>query len=79
MATTQAESDQTVICDTCGGEYHFCCVGLDILPRLKYKCPDCVLEIEWNDKKDFTLHNSLKVRGDVTLQLRGVDSWRCLS
>ena len=60
--TTDAEADETVICDTCGGEYHFRCVGLELLPRLSYKCLDCVEEQAWDEKKDFELINAHRVR-----------------
>ena len=32
-----------------------------MLPRLSFKCPDCVEEIEWNAHKDFELHNAVLV------------------
>jgi hypothetical protein len=49
------------VCDVCGGDYHFTCAGLEILPRLSFKCQDCLDEIEWNTRKDFDLHNAIKV------------------
>jgi hypothetical protein len=49
------------VCDVCGGDNHFTCAGLEILPRLSFKCQDCLDEIEWNTRKDFDLHNAIKV------------------
>jgi hypothetical protein len=41
IATTEAEYERIVLCDTCDGEYHLDCVGLTSLPRISWTCTLC--------------------------------------
>lgn len=50
-----------VLCDTCDGEYHTSCVGLDIVPRLAWNCHYCKIE---NQKFS---HLSYEVSGPFAL------------
>ena len=46
-STLKANWTDLIICDSCEGEYHWQCVGLELLPRRKFwYCPSCLKDSE---------------------------------
>lgn len=68
--TTEEEASEIVVCDECGGDYHFRCQGLQLLPRLAFKCRDCHREQDRAATRSFELHDALMVTTAETADCR---------
>lgn len=54
-STLEDDKNTIVMCDRCDGEYHAACQQLERIPRISWKCKDCVNEEKLYNASDYKL------------------------